>query len=311
MQCPHCHAENRPGARFCGHCGEVLEVQPEAVEAAGSLICSVCGSSLKPGAKFCGRCGNAVAVEAVPESQVSWEGARRPEPRPEAGPPGLEAWVGVPEPSAQRDPFERTSPVAQVQGIRDVPRPDATAVRQVSRPARSSPWPYAAVMLLLSASLSCCLVMVLATAPASGRSVPPPGPPDSSRHDITILVEEAYLSDMVGESLPAIIDGEAALDVQPEGLVVVTIDFQVLIIRLQVVVISRISVEDGRIRVDVESIETGGHDLLDLIGMDDFTLGEDITGAIQNVLEDELGEGARLMTISTDEARVILTARWE
>jgi hypothetical protein len=61
----------------------------------------------------------------------------------------------------------------------------------------------------------------------------------------------------------------------------------------------------------VESVETGGRDVLDLVGIDQITLGEDITGRIQQGLEEELGEDARLLAIETDETHVILTARWE
>jgi len=65
----------------------------------------------------------------------------------------------------------------------------------------------------------------------------------------------------------------------------------------------------------VESIETGDgsnrYDLLDLLGKDELVLGDDITQLVQGTLEEELGEGAQLLTIGTDETRVILTARWE
>ncbi len=38
MECPRCHAENRPDARFCGHCGEAL-TPPDGTVGAGLATC--------------------------------------------------------------------------------------------------------------------------------------------------------------------------------------------------------------------------------------------------------------------------------
>lgn len=48
MNCPKCNLELRPGAKFCTHCGQKIEIQ---------AVCSQCGAQLKPGAKFCMKCG--------------------------------------------------------------------------------------------------------------------------------------------------------------------------------------------------------------------------------------------------------------
>ncbi len=50
--CPYCHWPLRPGARFCGRCGQKVLVE--------ELVCSLCGNRLKPGARFCSRCGRPV-----------------------------------------------------------------------------------------------------------------------------------------------------------------------------------------------------------------------------------------------------------
>jgi hypothetical protein len=152
---------------------------------------------------------------------------------------------------------------------------------------------------------------MLAVAPAFTQDVSPLPEADPSQPDITILVQEAYISDMVGEALPEGVDGEAVLDIRPGNEIVTTVDFTLLIVRLTVVVNAGIAVEDGQVAVWVESVEAGGRDVLDLVGVDQITLGENITGEIQEGLEEELGEGARLLTIVTDETHVILTARWE
>ena len=56
MQCPRCHRENEPRAKFCTDCGSSLE-----------LTCSNCGSPLSPTAKFCAQC--AYPVTAVGATQ--------------------------------------------------------------------------------------------------------------------------------------------------------------------------------------------------------------------------------------------------
>jgi membrane protease subunit (stomatin/prohibitin family) len=54
MQCPRCHAENRPGRRFCGECGLSF-----------SLACPACGFLNEGSEKFCGGCGAPLAGPRV------------------------------------------------------------------------------------------------------------------------------------------------------------------------------------------------------------------------------------------------------
>lgn len=51
MNCPHCNASIKPGAKFCVHCGKKLEA---------TNCCPQCQSALKPGAKFCTKCGTRI-----------------------------------------------------------------------------------------------------------------------------------------------------------------------------------------------------------------------------------------------------------
>jgi len=115
----------------------------------------------------------------------------------------------------------------------------------------------------------------------------------------------------VSAAMPAAIGGNPRLDVQPDNQIVVTVDFSLVLVRFEVGTYTRLTVEDGRVKVSIERIEAGGRNLLDLIGMDQIALGDEITGLIQQTLENELGPGSRLLAIATDEDRVILTARWE
>lgn len=140
-----------------------------------------------------------------------------------------------------------------------------------------------------------------------------PSPPeiDPTQPDITILVEEAYVSDMLGGALPEGFDGEAALDVRPGNKLVITAAFDLLLFRLDVIVNAGITVEAGEVQVWVKSVESGGRDLLELINVDQVTLSQDVANVIQKGLEDELGPGSRLLSITTTAEQIILTARWE
>jgi len=56
MKCPHCQAENREGAEFCGDCGGPLRSQ---------AVCPQCGNANPQGKRFCDKCGHSL-VEAGP-----------------------------------------------------------------------------------------------------------------------------------------------------------------------------------------------------------------------------------------------------
>jgi tetratricopeptide (TPR) repeat protein len=55
MKCPHCQAENRREAEFCGTCGQPLRRK---------LVCSGCGHTNPPGNSFCDKCGHALVQQA-------------------------------------------------------------------------------------------------------------------------------------------------------------------------------------------------------------------------------------------------------
>src|SRR5262245_54239045 len=65
MQCPQCHQDNPPQARFCLACGVHL-----------TLMCSACGTELPAGARFCLACGQPVQapdpVQARPTAPVAY-----------------------------------------------------------------------------------------------------------------------------------------------------------------------------------------------------------------------------------------------
>jgi hypothetical protein len=158
--------------------------------------------------------------------------------------------------------------------------------------------------------LSCCVLLGLAVSPAVGDSLPPPPVSDPGREDITIIVKEAYLNRAVTESLPGSVPGEAALDIRPPDLLVATTTFDLLLQELEVTVTLRMGAEGGKLRLAVESVEAGGEDILDLLGVDREALGQAISRTIQGQVEAGLGEGAQILGVTMDEQNIIITARW-
>lgn len=58
--CSKCGFVNRPGANFCGDCGnefEKTQVTGSITEKPQTKICSKCGTVNRPVANFCGECG--------------------------------------------------------------------------------------------------------------------------------------------------------------------------------------------------------------------------------------------------------------
>src|SRR4030067_1962908 len=84
--CPHCGKPVRPGTRFCGNCGNAVniplarptpstsvssvaaaEIGSDESLQAGWLPCPHCGKPVRPGAKFCHNCGQAIPEEVPGE----------------------------------------------------------------------------------------------------------------------------------------------------------------------------------------------------------------------------------------------------
>lgn len=162
----------------------------------------------------------------------------------------------------------------------------------------------------ISALLVVCVAAGLILAPALWTTVQPP-PENAPDQDVTLVVKEAYISDMLGEALPEGFDGKAILDVKPDNTLVVQASFKLLIVNLNVTIYAGIAVTSGDVQVWVNRIETGGHNLLALINIDQVTLGDNITARLQRSLEEALGEGAHVLEITTDEEHITLKAKWD
>ena len=65
MECPKCHHENKPSAKFCASCGTKLQ-----------RLCSKCGAEVDPDDRFCSDCGVPL-TEGTPTSELSQAGRQR------------------------------------------------------------------------------------------------------------------------------------------------------------------------------------------------------------------------------------------
>lgn len=84
ITCPSCGKPVKPGARFCGNCGNAIPVTPVMRSAAPSGVpparlinCPHCGKPNRPGAKFCNHCGQLMGAD-------------------QAAPPAAAAEMGIP-----------------------------------------------------------------------------------------------------------------------------------------------------------------------------------------------------------------------
>ena len=96
--CPHCAAENRPGARHCRQCGQPLpQASPPTIPTPGDG-CRSCHAPLSPGARFCPRCGAAV-TDTVPAPPLPSSSAAPP---PAYAPPSPPFPPPAPETTAKK-----------------------------------------------------------------------------------------------------------------------------------------------------------------------------------------------------------------
>lgn len=77
--CSNCGTPNKPTAKFCAHCGQVL---PQSGPISGQDHCPQCGIPLRPGAKFCPTCGFTIS---------STQGIDLGSIPPQQAPPGMAA----------------------------------------------------------------------------------------------------------------------------------------------------------------------------------------------------------------------------
>lgn len=295
MQCPQCGFANRDDARFCKRCGRGLQTA-----APPEQMCAACGAALKPGARFCARCGQPTTGQPVAP----------PVARPEAAPPRAVS----PEPPLPPFRLEVAPPVYHEAAPPRAVSPEPSVAAEGPSTQRAGRdgvmrWLWVVIAAGMAFSLACCVLSGLALLPALSETPPETSAGDPAGHDITIMVKESYLNKNLTALLPENGLRGATLDVQPGNRLVTTANFQIFVVSLDLRLTARIAVVAGEIEIAVEDIETGGLSILELLGMDNVTLGKNFTQALREQLENELGEGSQLLDITTDEEHIILKAR--
>ncbi len=173
-----------------------------------------------------------------------------------------------------------------------------------------------------------CLGAALGLAVAAGLAVfialwtayvGPLTPPvsDPSRADITITVQEAYLNQVLAQSLPPLPSGLATdvrLDLQPGGRVAFTSRLQSTLLGQNFggdtsgVVL--LQVRDGQLAISFGEVTVLGFSL-PAIGQ---TLANELAGRMNQVINDQirsgLGQNAYLMSLTTDDRQMVIRARW-
>jgi hypothetical protein len=170
------------------------------------------------------------------------------------------------------------------------------------------------LVALVTGLLSSCALLTIAFAPAFSDTLPTSAGLIPGQHDITIIVKETYLNQELTSSLPTSVPGTVTLDVQPGSRLVATAVFDLELTELRVVTVLRIFAADGRMQVTVLSVDVAGRELMGLaglIGVSGSELGQSMSGTIQDRIEEGLGEGAEILTVSTDEEQLTIKAALE
>lgn len=170
------------------------------------------------------------------------------------------------------------------------------------------------LVALVTGLLSSCALVAIAFAPALSGTVPTPEESKPGQYDLTMIVKEAYLNQEMTSSLPTSVPGTVTLDVQPGNRLVATAIFDLALTKLRVVTVLHVSAANGRMQVTVLSIDAAGRELMslaNLIGVNGSTLGQSMSGTIHDRLAEGLGEGARILEVSTDDAVMIIRAKME
>jgi hypothetical protein len=183
-------------------------------------------------------------------------------------------------------------------------------VRSPGTSSNRSPVALGCVSALAASLVASCALVGLAAAPVLGGTVNPTPDSDPNRPDITVIVAESYLNEVVGQAMPTAVPGEVTVDIRADSLLVATASFDLLLTKLEVITTTRLSVSDGQLQISIESVETGGKDILDLIGLDSSAFDRAISKSISDQVEAGLGDDAEILEVSSDENSLVLKARW-
>jgi len=90
--CPQCHANNPPGAAFCGACGNPLGKTPQTPTTSQEIICPTCRAVNQINARFCKNCGGNLSKQ---NPQGFSHRASTPSQHPVSNSNSRNLWIGI------------------------------------------------------------------------------------------------------------------------------------------------------------------------------------------------------------------------
>ena len=166
------------------------------------------------------------------------------------------------------------------------------------------------ISAVVMAVVSCCLLGGLAVLPAFVTEIPESPAADPAQPDLAIVVQESFLKRVVAEVLPESLAEAAELDVQAGNRFVITSRMDLLLVDLDVQITLLFGVEAGQIKFSLESLETGGYNLADLLNVNIDALTDMISQAVQDQISAGLGAEAYFLSVATTDDAIVLRARW-
>lgn len=189
----------------------------------------------------------------------------------------------------------------------------------MNRRIEPSPLPTQLVTLgcagaIIGLIMALCGLSAVAVLGAFSGSVPNL-PTDSSKADITITIQEAYLVKMMGQSLPAGWVNDPQIDVQPgnnlvfKGGVQASLAGQKLTGDISAII--TLNASNGRLVMGIKDVKVMG---FALSGIGEKYL-NDLSTTISQVIDKQmkagLGSNAYILSVATDDRQLVIQARWQ
>jgi hypothetical protein len=163
---------------------------------------------------------------------------------------------------------------------------------------------------LLMGMFSCCLLGGLLVLPVFSGNVPAPPAADPTRPDLTVYVPESFLRRALNDALPETMSGDASFDIQPGNRLSLQATFDLLLVDIDLDATFGLQVQGGQLQFTVENLEAGGADLGELFGGSIESMTAQMSGIMQEQIEQGLGTGAQILAIETTDQALIIKARW-
>ncbi len=182
-------------------------------------------------------------------------------------------------------------------------------------PSSNQLWLTGCVGAIVGTMLSACGLGLLGLFAAFGSAKPLSlPPPDPAQPEMIITVQEAFFGQMLAQALPFGQASKLSLDVQPGNRLVFAGRIKTVIfgqaIESDISAVITLNARDGKLVIEIQDVNVSG---FGLGGIGDSLL-QDVSSRISGMIDDQvkagLGEGAYIMSVTTDDHQLILQARW-